>query len=100
MKLPRVSRGVYPLFDLIRPAGSAPLPLDFEAAEALDAVARAAYGAGDYQAAVSTFRELASLLETDADAPHATILATNRDHAQRNAAAAAAMVDQESTTVP
>ena len=43
MKLSPITPGPHALHDLIRPAGSAPIPLDFEAAEALDAQARAAY---------------------------------------------------------
>lgn len=91
MKLSPIAPGAYALYDLIRPVGSAPLPLDFDAAEALDARARAAYHAGGYRVAARLFEDLAGLLVTAPDAAHATTLATDRAHAERNAAAASAM---------
>lgn len=91
MKLSPIAPGAYALYDLIRPVGSAPIPLDFEAAEALDAEARAAYAIGDYRLAAELFGRLADLLVTTPDVPHSTTLATDREHAGRNAAAAAAM---------
>jgi|CXWJ01.1.fsa_nt_gi hypothetical protein len=94
MKLSPITPGPHALHDLIRPAGSAPIPLDFEAAEALDAQARAAYAAGDYRTAADLFVRLAELLVTAQDAPHATTLATDREYARRNAAAASAMAQE------
>lgn len=91
MKLSPLAPGPHALYDLIRPIGSEPLPLDFEAAVALDAEARAAYVAEDYQAAADLFGRLAELLVTEPNAPHATTLATDREYAGRNAAAAASM---------
>jgi hypothetical protein len=90
-----LEHGPYALYDLIRPVGSAPIPLDFDAAEALDADARAAYAAGDHRLAADLFGRLADLLVTEPDAPHATTLATDREYARRNASAAAALADPE-----
>lgn len=93
MKLSPIAPGVYALHDLIRPVGSAPLPVDFDAAEALDARARTAYRAGDYPLAAEFFSRLADLLATASGLPHAMTLATDREYAERNAAAARAMAE-------
>ncbi len=98
MKLTRTTHGPYPLFDLIRPVGSAPLPLDFEAAEKLDAQARAAYHDGDYRLASALFEDLAARLTTTPGAAHATTVATDRDYARHNARAAAAMAESGSAS--
>ena len=89
MKLSPMSPGPYALYDLIRPIGSELIPLDFTAAEELDARARAAYHAGEYRLAAGLFEELAEFLTVDQQAAHATTLATDREYAQRNARAAA-----------
>ena len=91
MRLSLAHHGPYPLFDLIRPAGPVPPPLDFRTAEGLDARARVAYHAGDYGLAAGLFRDLARLLTTVPDAAHAITRATDRAYAERNATAAAAM---------
>ncbi len=83
----------YVLFDLVRPAGSRPIPAVFEEAAALDRRARAAYAAGDYRRSAAVFMDVAATLRGEPDGFYAGTLRTDRALAYENAALAWLMAD-------
>lgn len=96
LMVPEGVRGVPPLYSLARPAGSLQIPPSFDAAEEVDAQARAAYDIGDYQRAATHFLSVALSLRLPLDQPYAGPFAANRVLSYRNALSAFIMADAPS----